>query len=236
MRKAAERRAVRDYRREQQMISKAFNDAARPYNSYQSNMMLVQQEHQQRQHSPLPAVPLSSPDPSVAPHHLSPYAASFEPHNAKVSIAGNGGPPFEIVVENIPPSMTLDQLVSTYQYYGEIIGASLRASFGELSRGGRTCYGRLRFSNHHGMAAAVLGHHTPTSSNVVSRPPNQYGLWKPKSTARPASVPAAGLAQVSATQSVEGTLSSWTDSLGGAFTPTRRDSHCRQSNHAPPGF
>ena len=238
MRKAAERKAVRNYRREQVLISNMITGGAHPFMPFHPGMMLMPQ-----QPSPFPF-----PDPSVesrqqmqpaqqqARHQepaLSPQAPEFEPRKMKVSVAENGA--FEILVENIPPTTTLDHLVTSFSSHGEIVGASLRVSFGEM---GRTCYGRIRFSTHQSMAAAVMGRAQPSSNTMAGRQPREqdasYGLWRPKSTVRAPSAPPRP-SEVSTPPSVEGTLSSWSGSLCGAFTPTSRDRR-RQTNNGPPGF
>jgi len=238
MRKAAERKAVRNYRREQVLISSnMFNGGAHPFTPFHPGMAMMP-----HQPSPFPF-----PDPSVASRQqqmqpaqqharhqepaLSPQAPEFEPRTMKVS--ENGA--FEILVENIPHTMTLHQLAGSFSSHGEIVGASLRVSFGEM---GRTCYGRIRFSTHQSMAAAVMGRTQPSSIATAGRQPLEqdasYGLWRPKPTVRATSAPSRP-PEVSTPPSVEGTLSSWSGSLCGAFTPTSRDRR-RQTNNGPPGL
>ena len=49
----------------------------------------------------------------------------------KVSIGGgNGGPPYELLVENLPNSVSIDELVAKFSSFGTVNGASLRQAVG----------------------------------------------------------------------------------------------------------
>ena len=181
----------------------------------------------------------------------------------RVSIGGgSGGPPFEVLVEDLPNQISIDDLVAKFSSYGTVVGASMRQSIGDAGSG-RPSYARVRFNNPTSLAAAVTGHiptapphhqhqrqhqsqhqlfsslrepNTATGTTATAGT-NDYGLWRPhpKTTVpTPASAPTPTLQ----TDSIEGSLSTWSGSAagnaGGPFTPPRIGRNGRGPR--PPGF
>mmetsp|Transcript_29636 Transcript_29636/g.86291 ORF Transcript_29636/g.86291 Transcript_29636/m.86291 type:complete len:456 (+) Transcript_29636:137-1504(+) len=189
-----------------------------------------------------PSVQMQTLQPSMHQTQTAPTThASHAPSlpawgKTKVSVGGgNGGPPYELLVENLPNQVSIFDLVAKFSTYGTVVGASLRQSVGESS--GRPSYARVRFNNPESLAAAVTGriptvlhHQQPRSlhlrqSNAVAAPAatDDYGLWRPhpKTAPTPASAPTPTIRA----DSVEGSLSTWSDSAGNGtaapFTPPR---------------
>ena len=153
----------------------------------------------------------------------------------KVSIGGgNGGPPYELLVENLPNSVSIDELVAKFSSFGTVNGASLRQAVGESA--GRPSYAKIRFANPESLASAVTSHHIPTAHHHHRHHPDPrphqprqsntagtdgYGLWRPHSKSSGlTSVPTQTIRADSAEG--EGSLSTWSGSgsAGNGTTPT----------------
>ena len=117
-----------------------------------------------------PSAPYGGFQPSISmpPHHARtqmppppPLSSSYAPvppawHKMRVSIGGGaGGPPFELLVEDLPNNISIDDLVTKFSSYGTVVGASMRQSIGDAGSG-RLSYGRVLFSNPTSLASIIF--------------------------------------------------------------------------------